>query len=573
MKKYRGISRGTTLIEVVVGIAIILVIFTGLVTLLSTSLKLSTNAKDLSIATSIAEGQIEFVRSLGYSQIGTLGGIPAGPIPQFATTTSNGIEFVTRTFIEYIDDPFDGIGAADTNGIPTDYKKIKVTTFYTIGTIPHQVSVISNYAPPGIETAVAGGTLKIKVVNAAGVGILGASVHIVNSAISPTVDVTTFSSSDGSVSFPGAATSTEYEVYVSKTGYSSAQTYIRDTTNVNPTPGYMTVAQNLTTTGTFAIDLFNTLRLQTFYAVATSTYTDTFSTSDGISALSNAAVAGGAIILSGGPVNYAPSGSVTSGTIIPTYLNAWSSVTFSDSTPGGSDIRVHVRNASGALLTDAVLPGNAAGFTNTIDLSSVATSTYPTLVLSADLTTDDPDTTPFLNSWTVTYLRGPVPFPNKTFTLTGSKTIGATAGSVPILKTIISTSTDASSTIALPLEWDAYALTLPGYDFVSICNRPPYALAPGGTLTTSLLLGTSTTNSLLVSINSSSVAVPGALVTLSRSGYTSTVSSDSCGSAYFGGIGAATDYALSVVKTGYTTFSATNLSVSGKTNYESILAP
>jgi hypothetical protein len=44
-----------------------------------------------------------------------------------ATTTMNGIDFPVHTFIEYVDDPADGLSSSDQNGITTDYKQIKVT--------------------------------------------------------------------------------------------------------------------------------------------------------------------------------------------------------------------------------------------------------------------------------------------------------------------------------------------------------------------------------------------------------------------------------------------------------------
>src|ERR1017187_1562443 len=123
--------RGMSLIDVVVGTALMLIVFLALFGLLQASLAVSTMVKAESTATAIANSQMEYIRSLPYTSVGTVGGIPAGVIPQNATTTEDGASYVVRTFIDYYDDPSDGVGASDTNGITTDYKRIKVVVTYT----------------------------------------------------------------------------------------------------------------------------------------------------------------------------------------------------------------------------------------------------------------------------------------------------------------------------------------------------------------------------------------------------------------------------------------------------------
>ncbi|HWU24127.1 MAG TPA: carboxypeptidase-like regulatory domain-containing protein, partial [Candidatus Paceibacterota bacterium] len=505
-------------------------------------------------------------RSLSYDQVGTVGGIPTGLIAQNATTTMNGIDFPVRTFIQYVDDPADGVGAADTNGITTDYKRIKVSVSYYANGRTQTVDIISNYAPQGLETTTNGGTLKISVVNANGAGVAGASVHIVNASTSPSIDLTTFSDATGVVFLPGAPTSTQYQVAVTKNGYSSAQTYARDTTNQNPTPGYLTVVKGQTTTGTFAIDLVSTLVVNTFLPIATSTFADTFSTGANVTTLSNAVVSGGAVQLSTGSDGYSLSGNAVSVAQAPTYLAQWGVATATTSVPAGTSVRFHIVDGSGTLLPDTALPGNATGFTSSVDLSAVSTSTYPSLALSADLTTSATTTTPLLQDWSISYARGPIPFAGVPFTLTGTKIIGSTGAGVPIYKTTISTSTGATGTRSLSLEWDGYSMALGSYDTVSACNAPPYALSPGATVTSTLMIGSSTTNMVLVNVSDTNGAVSGASVTLSSGGYTKTLPSDSCGSAYFGGLSSGT-YSVTATKTGYTTFNATGVTVSGHVFY------
>lgn len=553
--------------DVIIGTALMLIIFTALVGLLRTSLQVAQLAKTRSVATTVAESQIEYIRSLSYDSVGTVGGIPAGSIPQVSTTTQNGIAFPVRTLVEYVDDPADGTGSGDANGITTDYKRIKVSVSYNANGRAQKIELVSNYAPPGLETTTGGGTLKVSVVNATGVGIPGAAVRIVNASTSPTIDFTTFSDATGTVFLPGAPTSTQYQIAVSKSGYSSAQTYARDSFNQNPSPGYLTVVKNQTTTGTFAIDQLASLTLNTYSPIATSTFADTFSSGSAVAGMTSTVISGGSVQLSNGGSGYAPSGTVTSVVQSPTYLAGWGTAVATTSTPAGTTIRFHVTDAAGALLPDTVIPGNASGFTASVNLYGVSTSTYPSLALSADLSTSATTSTPLLQDWSLSYTRGPIPLPNVSYSLTGTKTVGSTGAGAPIYKTTVATTTDSAGKRAVSLEWDAYTLSLSGYDTVQACNAPPYSLSPGTSVSGSLVLAASTANMMLASVrDNAGAAIAGATVTLARSGFTKTVTSDSCGSAYFGALASGT-YSLTASKTGYTTFNAAGITVSSQVFY------
>ncbi len=567
MKAHRGMS----FMDVIVGTALMLIIFTALTGLLRSSIEVSALAKDKSIATTIAESQMEYLRSLSYDSVGTVGGIPAGFVPQISTTTQNGIVFTVRTFIDYKDDPADGLGAADTNGITTDYKELKVTVSYVLSGNTKSVDLISNYAPLGLETTTGGGTLKVNVVGASGVLISGANVRIQNTSVVPSIDLTTFSDSTGVVFLPGAPTSTQYQITVTKAGYSSAQTYARDSNNQNPTPGYLTVVKDQTTTATFAIDLLAALTMHTFTPIATSTFTDTFSSGTSVALFNSTVLSSGSIQLLGSPGSYPPAGSAISSPIQPTYLAGWLSATATTTAPVGTSAKYHVVDGNGTRLPDTALPGNASGFTGTVSLISISTTTYPVLALSADLTSSSASSTPQINDWAVSYLRGPIPIGNIPFTLTGAKTIGSTGAGAPIYKTTTATTTNASGVLPLTLEWDAYALSLPGYDAVEACNAPPYVLPPGSTNDVSLILASSTPNMLLVSVTTSAGGLAGATVTLSRLGYTKTVTTTGCGSAYFGAITNSSGYTITVSKSGYTTFSASSITLAGHTFYAASL--
>lgn len=483
------VHRGLTLIDVIVGSALALIIFMGLFGILRASLQVSGLAKLKATATTIASSQMEYIRSLPYDAVGTDGGIPAGSIPQIATTTNGGLTYTVRTYIEYADDAKDGEGAADTNGIVTDYKRIKVTVSYTVGGITRQVTLVSNEAPQGIETNVGGGTLRLNIVNATGAAVSGATVRIVNASTSPDIDLSTFSDSYGQVILPGAPTSTEYQIAVSKTGYSSASTYQRTGTNANPTPGYLTVIGGSTTSSTFAIDLLATLIVRTFSPIAPALWSDLFNDTSKVASFTNTQVTGGALTLSGAPGSYPGSGTALSTTTAPQYLSSWTSASTTITTTGSTTVRFSVTDASGTLLPDAVLAGNAAGFTTTVDLSSISTSTYPALALRATLTSASVNETPAVLDWRIGYTAGPTPLPNVSFSLTGSKIIGTTGGGASLYKTVIATTTNASGVRQLSLEWDSYQLAVTGYTIATTTpDDPPFDILPGGTYDESIIL-------------------------------------------------------------------------------------
>jgi hypothetical protein len=126
------------------------------------------------------------------------------------------------------------------------------------------VSVVSNIVPKGIETLEGGGTLSINVLDSLAAPLSGAEIHITNDALDPPINITTYTNADGRASFPGAPESAQYSIVVTKSGYSTAQTYEADATNVNPAPPPATVIEGSTTQVTFQIDLLSEKTVLTF---------------------------------------------------------------------------------------------------------------------------------------------------------------------------------------------------------------------------------------------------------------------------------------------------------------------
>jgi len=521
---------------------------------------LSALAKAKATAVELASTQMEYLRGLSYDALGAVGGIPAGLVPQTATTTVDGVAYVTRTFIEYKDDPVDGTGAQDANIVTTDYKTGKVTVSYSMSGLAKSISLISNFAPLGIESSTGGGTLSIHVVDAENTDVTDAGVHIINDSVAPAVDFTTFTNAGGFAVIGGAATSSQYEIYVSKAGYSSAQTYERTGQNINPTPGYLTVSKDQITGATFFIDRLATLVISSFSPAVTSSFSDSFVDSSNLSSQSDTRVSGGALVLSADGL----SGIARSTTISPDYPSGWGMLSATISAPTGTAAVVRVADSTGVPIPDSVLSGNSAGFSSfPVRLTQVSAASYPTITLLAELTSNSTTTTPSIFDWSLSHTDGPTPLLNVAFMLTGAKTIGTDADNAPIYKTIVNGSTGASAARTETLEWDSYSIA--AGNLIESCPVSPYSLAPASTIEVNLIVGALTTNTLPIIINNGAGSpIANAKIVLTNDGYAATITASACGFAYFGGLSSGM-YGATVSAAGHATTTFQNISIVGHT--------
>lgn len=256
-------KRGFTLIDTLVGTSLMLIVFMGIAAAFQLSIDVVMSNKARAGAIALADERMEYIRSLPYTSIGTSGGVPSGSIAQTESLSFNGISYIRRTLVQYGDDPKDGSGAADATGI-ADYKSVKVDVSWSSRTGPRDVYVVSRFEPQsGLESSVSGGTLSISVLNASGQPVPSAQVTITNTTVSPTVNLTTYTNSSGIVSLIGATAGSNYAISVTKSGYSTAQTYAPSAQNTNPSPSNLTVSNNLTTSSTFAIDQLGALTIIT----------------------------------------------------------------------------------------------------------------------------------------------------------------------------------------------------------------------------------------------------------------------------------------------------------------------
>ena len=558
-------SRGVTLLDTVIGSALMLLVFVGIAAAFQLSVEVVTNNRVRAGAIALANERMEYLRSLSYTQIGVIGGIPAGNVPQEETVFYNAISYTRRTMVAYSDDPGDGLGAADVNGIIADYKTIRVEINWQSRQGERGLTLVGRVSPFGIETAVPGGVLTMHVVNEASESVPNAQIDIINTETVPAINIRTYTNAEGAVTFIGAPAASNYQITVSKPGYSSAQTYSVTAENPNPNPRHLTVANNQTTSANFTIDHVSTKTIQTFMAIQEQTWTDSMSDDSKIDTMASTTIAGGVARLSDASSEYLTPGTMRSIAIAPSDLYGWKTLTAEESAPGQTEIRFRIFDGSGStLIPESQLPGNAAGFaTTSISLSGISTTTYPQLRIGTTLTSADPLVTPSLNEYAVLYDYGPVLLPNLSFGMRGSKSIGNNP-TVYKYDQILSSGPTASLTIS-NVEADTYTLsigTTTGYTLSESCAPQPQVLAPASQQATRLYVLPASTHSLLVDVRSNAGALlEGASVNLTKTLYDVTIVTSSCGQVFFGNLTQDT-YTAAITASGYQQYT-TNVNIDG----------
>ncbi len=565
-------QKGFSLIEVLVGILLVTVIFTGIIGAFTLSLKTTFQSKARITALSLANKRIEEIRNLSYADVGTVGGIPSGTIPQTEERNLNGINFTITTRIINIDDEFDGKLPTDT--VPADYKRAKVKVSWP-GMIGGEAIILTDVSPKGIETMAGGGTISLFVQDAQGVGVGQAEVNIVNDAVTPQIDASYLSDDYGYVILAGAPTSTEaYEVIVEKTGYSSQRTYSKSEI-ANPLKPHLSVYENTLTEPSFSIDKVSTLNVETraqqsFY----DDFNDFSKTSDYLNIELEASEAR---LKKNG--QYAASGYLISQTINPIDLVNWDSLAFSDQETEAAKIQYHIYFASSTewlLVPDDVLPGNSLGFeTSPVDLSGLDTGIYSSIKIWADFSTSDLNISPMLSDWNV-YYNTPL-IESVQFKLTGGKLLGTDADDNPVYRYSQNQVTNSSGKLILEnMEWDSYAfeaISGGGINLLRVFPSNPFVLMPNVSATAKLYYRAD--NSLLVTVldESDNSPVFGASVHLSNSGlgYSRVLPSNKNGKSYFLPL-EASNFTLETEAYGYASSTA-SVDVSGTTLHTIYLTP
>lgn len=264
--KNRKIKTGFTIIEAMIVLFIFSLITVTFYNAFSLGARYIIESKYRLGAVSVANEKMEIIRSLDYSQIGISGsGYISGDIPETEQITVSDKIFYVFTNVVYVDDGYDGKeGETPDDDIPTDYKKVTVKVAWENDEDSSKaVSLVSDFSPPGVESSVGGGTLVVKVLNKDSIGIQGFSVHIANSTMGISENLTT--DSNGGVSLPGLPTDgNNYAISISKSGYFGIDTLPPyPTTTFHPTYAHASITEGERNIYSITTDLDSDLEVAT----------------------------------------------------------------------------------------------------------------------------------------------------------------------------------------------------------------------------------------------------------------------------------------------------------------------
>lgn len=266
LSKISRTKKGFTLVEMLVSVAVFLIISTALYRTYVSLFALASVTQFKILALNAANEQFEIIRNLSYSDVGEVNGIPNGKIPHTQTIVRGGVTFNVTVNIRNVDLPFDGTIGGNPNDLsPADNKLAEVRIDCPSCKNYTPITLTTTISPKNLETASTNGALFIKVFDANGLAVSGATVRVVNTKVVPNIVVQDETDVNGKLQIvdvpPGVQA---YSIAVSKPGYSSAQTYppggtVNGYLNPTPTQPDATVVVQQVTQASFAIDQLSTL--------------------------------------------------------------------------------------------------------------------------------------------------------------------------------------------------------------------------------------------------------------------------------------------------------------------------
>jgi prepilin-type N-terminal cleavage/methylation domain-containing protein len=258
------VSRGFTLVELLVGVSVFTIIVIGVYNAYMTVYKVVSASRQKIAAIDLANEQLEIVKNLPYASVGVDGGIPDGLLAHVQVLTRDNTVFTATTTVRNIDDPFDGtLGGTPNDLSPADSKTVEIEIGCSLCRNFKPISVTSRVAPKNLETASTNGALFIRVFDANGNPVSGANVHVVNTVYPGGITIDDVTNNDGLLAIVDAPPGVNaYQVTVTKTGYSTDATYPITGTNPNPTKPHATVVIQQVTAQSFIIDRVSTLSIR-----------------------------------------------------------------------------------------------------------------------------------------------------------------------------------------------------------------------------------------------------------------------------------------------------------------------
>lgn len=226
-------------------------------------------AKAKMVAVTLSNERMEMIRNMPYDDLATQHGsiYPSGNLLDDETVNRNGVIFNVHTVISYVDDPFDGNAAGNIarkpkDLYPYDYKKVEITVGKS-GRKSQLSKIVTNVSAKAAETPSDTGILNFCVIDNLGNPVSDADVHVTNIVLAPQIDISMVTGDDGCLLIPKLPPDqhNNYNIIVSKSGYSTSQTYPRTAQNPNAlTPDVDIIVQQVTGV-TLVIDKLSTMEI------------------------------------------------------------------------------------------------------------------------------------------------------------------------------------------------------------------------------------------------------------------------------------------------------------------------
>jgi prepilin-type N-terminal cleavage/methylation domain-containing protein len=232
---------GFTLVESIVAVAIF-ALLAGVIYQTSALLVRSIGAyRENTAVASLANEYMEIVHNLPYSDLSNLS--------DDVETSVNGNNYKIHYTVK------------DTN---TDYEYKQVKLYIENLSTNKIYTFSTNITPKNIENTQGTGTLLIQVIDANGQPVPNATIDISNTLLSPNINLTGTTDTDGHLMETNLATSSNsYHIAATKSGYSSDQTYPITGGNPNPTKPDSTIVNGQITKVSLAIDKLSALSFYT----------------------------------------------------------------------------------------------------------------------------------------------------------------------------------------------------------------------------------------------------------------------------------------------------------------------
>jgi prepilin-type N-terminal cleavage/methylation domain-containing protein len=263
--------KGFTLIEVLVDLMIISFVATAIIAAFMAGYNALSLSKAKISAVALANEKMEELRNMPYDDLATEnGGIyPPGELLDNEEVVRKNIRFNVHMTLSYVDDPFDGDALGSIPGKPVDiypydYKKARIE-IYKIGREPVLADISTNISAKAAETPSDTGILYLCVIDAENQPVAEATVTIVNTEVTPPVNMELETDESGCVMIPALPPDehNNYHLVITKDGYSTDMTYPRTAQNPNQIQPDVNISVQQVTKVTLAIDKVSTLQINT----------------------------------------------------------------------------------------------------------------------------------------------------------------------------------------------------------------------------------------------------------------------------------------------------------------------